>query len=86
MTDNDIIIAHNHCMDNQAEVLTSELCGCFSCLRTFPPVEIKDWITGKNEESLMAICPYCGIDSVIGSESGYPVTHEFLEKMQKYWF
>lgn len=30
--------------------------------------------------------PYCGIDSVIGEHSGYPITREFLEQMRQYWF
>ena len=25
------------------------------------------------------MCPYCGIDSVIGESSGYPITREFME-------
>ena len=33
-----------------------------------------------------AICPYCGMDSVIGESSGYPITKEFLQKMQEHWF
>jgi hypothetical protein len=32
------------------------------------------------------LCPYCEIDSVIGSASGYPITREFLQQMQQYWF
>jgi len=28
----------------------------------------------------------CGIDSVIGSASGYPITTEFLESMNRRWF
>jgi hypothetical protein len=39
----------------------------------------------ENEEK-MAFCPYCGIDSVIGSKSGFPITKIFLEAMHKYWF
>ena len=29
---------------------------------------------------------YCDTDSVIGENSGYPITKEFLESMKKYWF
>ena len=35
---------------------------------------------------LTALCPYCGIDAVIGESAGYPLTEEFLEKMRDYWF
>lgn len=59
-----------------------DLCGCFYCLKTFPPAEIKDWI----DEESTALCPYCGIDAVIGKTSGYPIDEDFLLKMNKYWF
>ena len=33
------------------------------------------------------MCPYCYVDSVIGSESGYLFDEqEFLEEMNEYWF
>lgn len=32
------------------------------------------------------LCPYCCADSVIGESSGYPITKEFLKKMNEYWF
>ena len=34
----------------------------------------------------MALCPACGIDSVLGSASGFPVTPEFLGRMNACWF
>jgi len=34
-----------------------------------------------------AICPYCGIDAVIGSESGFPIDDpDFLKEMNEHWF
>jgi hypothetical protein len=38
------------------------------------------------EEDDTAICPYCAIDSVIGSKSGYPITPELLAQMKAHWF
>ena len=35
---------------------------------------------------LTALCPYCVIDAVIGEGAGYPLTEEFLKKMNAYWF
>jgi hypothetical protein len=63
------------------------MCGCFFCLATFPPGEIKDWVD-ENEDGVgqTALCPYCGIDSVIGSASGFPITREFLEEMHRFYF
>jgi len=51
-------------------------------LATFAPTEIEDW----TDDDETAICPRCGIDSVIGSESNFPITSDFLKKMRGHWF
>ncbi len=33
-----------------------------------------------------ALCPYCGIDSVLGDNEGFPITQEFLRTMNNEWF
>jgi len=33
-----------------------------------------------------ALCPHCGVDSVIGSAAGFPLTDEFLKAMHQEWF
>ena len=76
------IAAHKHSSRHRAELEASTICGCFYCLRTFPQTEIADWI----DDEQTAICPYRLVDSVIGSASGYPITANFLERMNKYWF
>lgn len=63
-------------------MLASKLCACFYCGQSFRPDEIAEWI--DNDQT--AICPKCGIDSVIGSAAGFPLTKEFLDEMNKYWF
>jgi hypothetical protein len=68
-------------------VLESELFGCFHCLETFPPLKIEEWVDeDENEIGQTALCPYCGIDSVIGSKSVVPLTEEFLGTMNQVWF
>jgi hypothetical protein len=48
-------------------------------------MEIKEWITeASGAES--ALCPLCGIDSVLGDASGYELTETFLSAMQRHWF
>jgi hypothetical protein len=74
--------AHIHCARHRAEILASESCGCFYCLKTFDPSEIQDWV----DDEQTALCPKCGIDSVIGSAAGLPLSGEFLQEMHKYWF
>lgn len=79
----DYIDAHKYSKDHKQQLLNSKLCGCFYCLSIFPPKEIDFWI---EEYSRTAVCPYCGIDSVIGDKSEYPITKDFLKKMNEYWF
>ena len=49
-----------------------------------------DWVDWIGDEGLdkgqTGLCPHCGIDSVIGDRSGFPITGEFLAKMKSYWF
>lgn len=81
--DNGIIEAHKFCINNKEKLQKDKKCGCFYCLTIFDPAEIKDWIPDTEGT---ARCPYCGIDSVIGEYSEFPVTTEFLSAMKKYWF
>ncbi len=79
--------AHRHSSDHRAELLASENCGCFYCQEIYPPSAIIEWI---DEDSAglgqTALCARCGVDSVIGDRSGFPVTKEFLSQMNRYWF
>ncbi len=86
MTTPDHIRAHRHATYHREELLASEHCGCFYCLSTFPPTAIEAWTDEWEGLGQTALCPVCGIDSVIGSESGYPITEEFLQRMKAYWF
>ena len=79
----DIKIAHKYSSNHKASLLKDTKCGCFFCLKIFSPTEIEEWI---DDVEGTAICPYCGIDSIIGESSGYPITTGFLSEMNKYWF
>jgi hypothetical protein len=80
----DIIIdSHKHTARHKTEVLHSVNCGCFYCITTFSPADIIEW----TDDEVTALCPNCGMDSVIGDKSGYPVTDtDFLKQMNFYWF
>ena len=67
---------------------------CLPCLlvrlfhmKIFDPKEITEWLIDYNtcDKHGTAVCPYCGCDSIIGESSGYPITIEFLTKMNEYW-
>lgn len=89
----DHIEAHKFCSNNMPMLKKDKVCGCFYCLEIFDPAEIKFWIIANNpaddnpaDKLGTAVCPHCGIDSVIGESSGYPITKDFLTKMKNYWF
>lgn len=78
----DVISAHQFCKSHRKQIEASDRCGCFYCLSVFLPVEITEWV----DLDTTAVCPKCGIDSVIGSASNMPVNPEFLSKMNEHWF
>ncbi len=80
--------AHKHSSKHREEILNSEICGCFYCKAVFNPSEIEEWIDeDKNKIGQTALCPKCGIDSIIGEKSEFPVNDkEFLKEMHRYWF
>ena len=75
--------AHQFSSGHRKQVLASGVCGCFYCGKTFAPTAIEEWI----DDDQTALCPKCGVDSVIGDASGEPVTDaSFLGQMFRYWF
>jgi len=83
----DVREAHTHSANHRAEIENSLSCGCFYCTSAFSPTTIVEWIDEDSEGiGQTALCPKCGIDSVIGDRSGYPITKYFLSEMKRYWF
>ena len=82
MKDIDLVYAHEMCKSNREKLLSAQVCGCFYCLRIFDPKEIV-W---EDDSDQTAMCPYCGIDSVLPESATLPMTKAFLKKMREYWF
>ncbi len=59
-------------------ILGGDDCSCFYCESVYDPKQIVRWTDDKQT----AICPKCGIDSVLPGE----VVPELLLKMHEYWF
>jgi len=76
------IAAHKHASRHRAEIEVSARCGCFFCFRTFPNADIRAWIDAKQT----ALCPRCGVDSVIGSASNHRLDDAFLRRMHQHFF
>ena len=71
---------------NRTDLEGDNICGCFYCLEIFSPKEIYEWCCeSARGDGVTALCPHCGIDSVIGESSGYPITKETLKAMNRYF-
>lgn len=74
----DLLALHNRCDNHREDFEEVETCGCFYCQQTFAPDQIREWIDGDQT----ALCPKCGIDSVLAG----PQTAETLAAMHVRWF
>lgn len=74
--------SHAASAHHRAQVLRSSRCGCFHCLSIFEPSAITHWV----DEGTTAVCPVCGVNAVIGSDSGSLITRELLEELKRQWF
>ena len=80
-------LAHKRSIYHRAQIEASSICGCFYCLQMFKPDQIEEWTdTSKPEPEQTALCPHCGIDSVIGDKSEFAITAELLTEMKRNWF
>ena len=85
--DFDAWAAHKFSSKHKNLVLDSGICGCFCCITMFPPAKVEKWIDeDERGDGMTAMCPNCGIDAVLPSNCGYPVTLAFLERMAHVWF
>ena len=82
MTLPDLVELYANGKDNKEKLQHSTKCGCFHCKKIFDPAEINKWTDDGNT----AICPYCGIDSVITKTASYEIVPEVLDVLYKYYF
>lgn len=84
----DSIRAHAFSSGHKASLEKDRVCGCFYCLKIFHPAQFRQWIIADNpcDREGTAVCPYCGVDAIIGESSGFPVTEAFLGEMRMVWF
>jgi hypothetical protein len=72
--------AHRESSRHRKLVEGSNRVGCFYCCTMFNPNEIKEWV----DDNDTALCPYCGIDSVLHDSE--KLNGAFLMEMRKEWF
>lgn len=70
-------------INNKAEILNGEYCGCCNCLTVSRANEITEWILEPNGGEDTAACPNCTFDLVLSDK--YPIhdTH-FLQEMRNF--
>lgn len=84
LTREERIRLYSHCTSNQKMLAKEKKCGCFFCGHVFDPKEIYSWIEDRNGPT--AVCPHCGIDSVIGEGAGFPLTKVVLNRLHEACF
>ncbi len=57
-------------------------CACFHCGEFFSPEQIMDWVDG----GVTALCPKCGIDSVVPETQRDHLEPDLIASMRAYWF
>ncbi|MEO8699148.1 MAG: cytoplasmic protein [Kofleriaceae bacterium] len=76
------VAAKERASRHRAELEASGHCACFFCFKKFPTSDIKTWI----EANQTALCPHCGLDSVLGSGTDHRIDDQFLRKMHQHYY
>ena len=74
--------ARTHASNHRREIEASDRCACFFCFGTFKASDIKSWIDANQT----ALCPRCGVDSVLGSASNQRLDDWFLRGLHTQFF
>lgn len=77
MNTEELIKLHKCAINNRQQIEVADTCGCFYCKNIFYAGDITEWC--DNQQT--AICPHCGVDSVIANPA-----QEDLEMLNKYYF
>jgi hypothetical protein len=73
------ISAHTHASKHRLELEASDQCACFFCFKKFTSADILKWV----DSNTTALCPHCGIDSVLGNAS-VRIDDRFLRRMHQH--
>jgi hypothetical protein len=82
MTRDKLRAAIKFATSNEQALKESAYAGCYYCLRIYPSSEVTQFL----EVERTALCPKCGIDSVLPSNSPYELTVDTLKELNKFWF
>ena len=73
---------HRASNDNRPELEKYPHAWCFYCCRKFESKKIKEWIDKKQT----ALCPHCGVDSVLSQTEKVVLNEEIINDMHSFWF
>ena len=59
----------------------SEIAVCVYCMTEFKPSEVAEWI---DDEHATALCPYCGVDAVVGFDGAVDATWIADERRKRF--
>ena len=76
---------YKHTKNNELDILRSKNCSCLFCRQTFNARKVSEWTSGKNNQ-MSAICPECGMDTLVGDASGYVFGIEDLKEINHEYF
>ncbi|MDO8415598.1 MAG: hypothetical protein Q7S87_05240 [Agitococcus sp.] len=83
MTTNNIVeIAGDFAFQNRQACLSASACGCYYCHNIFEPKKIAAY----TDSGQTALCPFCGIDSVIPAPHAGFFTEGLLQIIGNKWF
>lgn len=80
MTKEELKALHSQSSKHILDIKNSECCGCFYCLKVFNPEKTK--ITEWTDKGQTALCPRCGIDSILPGVT----SEDILSKMNAHYF
>ncbi len=80
MTEIKLSALHKQSLRNRKYHATSHQCGCFFCLSIFEASRVRQFW----DDETTAVCPLCGIDSVIYDSQVERLTPQLLQALKRY--
>jgi len=77
---------HHSTFRNEKQIQNSKVCGCFHCQKIFLPESVNEWCDNDGRGDKTALCPHCGMDSVLGDAGGVDITPSIMFIMNKMFF
>lgn len=77
---------HKYCTFNKELIKKSKKCYCFYCKSTIDVEDMLKPTVQYIDGGKTALCPKCGIDSIIPDATGEEITDKVIDEMYEYWF